>query len=347
MEGDAEEALGAAHGAMAAGEYDHALALYEAFFESDGGAALRHEQGMRGAVRAAFLRMAQLQQLADRDPLRAIELCEELCENDAAVFGKDSPERALSLLEAAEAYQELEHPDLQRAEELVEQSSHALAGTPLEGHVLCTRGSIAFDRNDYASAVALLVRALELIPEDQREKRGQVYNVLSLSHQEMGNYAAAMHNRHLEMGLVEAHFGARHPEFATSLESLADLYVDMRARAKALTITAQVIDIRGEKLGDSHTAFLEAQDDLAETQKAWAKNVSTRTTLRVCFNCQKVEEGFGKCKVCKQAWWCSEECRVNDKSHPAVCSEWQKTGADLAARLTAKKKPAQKKKGKR
>ncbi len=346
MQAEEEETLAGAQRAMAAGEYARALAALEAFFESDRGAALRRE-GLRGSVREAFLRTAQLQQLADCDPLRAIELCEELCDSDAAVFGPGSAERALSLLEAAEAYQELEHPDLQRAAALIEESASILAGSPHEGLLHYARGSLAFDRDDYSAAVAALARAFELIPEEQREKRAQAYNVLSLSHQELGDYGAAMRNRLLEMRLVEACFGAQHPEFATSLESLADLYLDMRARAKALALTARVIAIRRDKLGEMHSAYLEAQDDLAETQKAWAKNLTSRTASRVCFNCQKVDEAFGKCKVCKQAWWCSEECRVNDKEHLAVCEEWQKLGADLVVRFTAKKKSQQKKKGKR
>jgi tetratricopeptide (TPR) repeat protein len=342
-----EEPWAGALRAAATGEYARALAELDAFFESEAGTALK-QAGMRGGAREAFLRRAQLHQLADGDPLRAIELCEELCENDTHVFGERSIERALSLLEAAEAYQELEHPDLVRAADLTEQSATVLAGTAHEGLVFYARGSISFDRNDYAAALAALARALELLPDEQREKRAQAYNVQSLCHQELGDYGASLRDRLLEMRLVGACFGAQHPEYATSLESLADLYVDMRARAQAISITNQVIAIRHDKLGDSHSAFVDAQDDLAETQKAWAKNLTSRTALRVCFKCRKVGEALGKCKVCKQAWWCCEECRTSDKAHPAVCEEWQKMGDDLAARLVAKKKqPQQKKKGKR
>lgn len=198
--------------AYAKGDYGPALAMLEDFFERSETGLEARAHGMRDDVRKAFLELAQLHQRLDEDALRSIELCEELAENDAKCFGQDSVELALTLLEVADAYQELEHPDLARAAELIERAEVRLRGSPHEGLVLYAKGSLAFDKNDYRGALEVLDRAMQLLPEDEKERRALVLNVKSLSHQELGDFPEALQTRLAEMPLVAAVFGVDHPE---------------------------------------------------------------------------------------------------------------------------------------
>jgi tetratricopeptide (TPR) repeat protein len=316
------------------GDYGPGLAMLEDFFESLVGQESR-SNGLRGDERQAFLELAQLHQRLDDDSLRSLELLEELVENDIKVFGADSRELAASRLELADAYQELEHPDLARAEQLVaEAEAHADPGL-----VCHARASIAFDRNDYVTALELLDRALVLVPDDDRERRALVLNLKALSHQEMGNFPDALKFRVAEMQLAGQVYGEDHPEFATSLESLADLYLEMRARAKSMLITQDVIRIRRAKLGEDSSFTLDSEEDLIETELAWLNNLSTKTDFRVCFGCDRVASGLKKCATCKQAWWCSEECQ-GKRSHAKECSMF----VEMFAKATEKAEAAKKKK---
>jgi tetratricopeptide (TPR) repeat protein len=166
--------------AFANGDYTPALAMLEDFFERSEVGLEARESGLRNDMRKAFLELAQLHQRLDDDPLRSIELCEELAENDAKVFGKDSTEYALTLLEVADAYQELDHPDLVRASELIDTAERRLLDTPHFGLVLYARGSLAFDKDDYKGALEVLDRSLAFLPEDDNERRALVLNVKSL-----------------------------------------------------------------------------------------------------------------------------------------------------------------------
>ncbi len=198
--------------AFARGDYGPALAMLEDFFERSESGTEARVAGMRGDLRDAFLELAQLHQRLDEDALRSIELCEELAENDAKVFGKDSCELALTQLELADAYQELEHPDLARAAELVAAAELVLRGTAHEGLVCYAKGSIAFDRDDYKGALEVLEQALRLLPESDAEKRALVLNVKSLCHEELGEFPLALSARLTEMSLVSQVFGKEHPE---------------------------------------------------------------------------------------------------------------------------------------
>ncbi len=338
----------------ASGRFGEALSALERFFDSDKGQEAR-KNGLSTAEERSGLRVfAQLSQAVD--PLRAIELSEELCDNDEKVFGKGSREYALSLLEAAESYQELESPDLDRATELrncCEKILRTLAGdAPLlpvnEAALLYAQGSILFDRNRYAEAIAVLSRATETLSisenstREEREEMAAILNVLSLSHQEQGDYQSALKYRNEEMAISRMVGGINHPDYATSLESLSDLHCDMRARCLGLISAKSALEIRRNCLGADHPETVAAQEEMSDILRMLRKNVTSRSASRLCFSCGKIGEKLLRCSTCRQAWYCGESCRQEDKkNHDTQCGEWAEVsgaGAEVSGEKKGKKK---------
>ncbi len=114
-----------------------------------------------------------------------------------------------------------------------------------------------------------------------------------------------------------------------------------------MQITEEVIRIRKAKLGSDNSATLDAEEDLTEAEKAWLNNLSTKTDYRLCFGCDKVEKNLKKCTVCKQAWWCGEECKAK-RPHDQECAMFVEmhTKAQEKAEAAKKKKAGKKNKNK-
>jgi hypothetical protein len=123
----------------------------------------------------------------------------------------------------------------------------------------------------------------------------------------------------------------------------------MRARAKALTVTEEVLRIRKAKLGENNLATIDAEEDIVEMERAWLSNATSKCDFRLCSGCEKVDKGLKKCPKCKQAWWCNEDCQSKDQHTCALyCNMLQKAQEKANGRKkkkAAKNNKGQKKKG--
>lgn len=245
-------------------------------------------------------------------------------------------------------YQELEDPDLDRASECVARAEQRLGGDPAHaGVLLCARGSLAYDRDDFAGARAAAEAALGAAGGDA-QLEATALNLLALCCAETGDWTRAFEVRQREMAAVAGLVGDAHPDYATSLESLADLYQSVRAYAKASQLCAEVLRLRVARLGEGSRAAEDAGDDIRELGVLLAKNAAAASgRLRVCFACRQVGDGHSKCPKCRQAWWCGDGCRDADAarhgngecaSFAALVAEAKERRAAAEAKMKAKKK---------
>src|SRR5436309_3101944 len=77
-----------------------------------------------------------------------------------------------------------------------------------------------------------------------------------------GLYTKALGPATQALDLARRHLGEDHPEFATSLDDLAEVYKGARDYARAEPLYRQALEIRRKALGEAHPHFATILDNL-------------------------------------------------------------------------------------
>jgi hypothetical protein len=179
---------------------------------------------------------------------------------------------------------------------------------------------VLYDQEEYEASLAALARAkaeLEKAPAGRETVRrsGYVWNMQSLCEVEQGQFSAALASRQAELREVRGEWGEAHPDYATSLESLAEVYVTHQSWGKAAEIQRKVVAIRTATLGP-HSATEMARDDLNETEEALMGG-GREGGERICSGCEAIGE-WERCREC--CWYyCGTECEEKEGKHQDHC----------------------------
>ncbi|MGI8426308.1 MAG: tetratricopeptide repeat protein [Actinomycetota bacterium] len=241
------------------------------------------ELGVTKAALASFFKVLDKQEVAREDldsTLRDFAKRYKQLEEDLKRYTSDDPEVA-ALREQARAA--LEAGEFDRAEQLLnEASAKDLAAAERQESVARQRrlsaaqskannGDLKRTQFAYREAAEYYRQAAALVPAEALVQRAEYLNLQGRALHEAGDYRDAEGPFMQALALREQALGPEHPDVATSLNNLAELYDTQGRYAKAEPLYQRSLAIREQALGLDHPDVGESLNNLAELYRAQAQ----------------------------------------------------------------------------
>jgi tetratricopeptide (TPR) repeat protein len=108
--------------------------------------------------------------------------------------------------------------------------------------------------------------------------------------------------------------GNNHPQYATTLYNLADLFANLKQYEEAIPRLEEALAIQQRVFGDVHERTVETAKKLARVRHLAAQSdrgaIDVGHNFRMCSCCGAVSEAINTCP-CVRAWYCNADCQLH------------------------------------
>ena len=187
--------------------------------------------------------------------------------------------------------------------------------------------AICRSEGDFDAGLKYVQTARSLVSPENFGLLGVVLNLEAILLKELERYQEALPIREKHMDLSLRIYGPNHHEYAVALVNAAQLYAKLKQMPSAVDLTSKAVAIFMKTLGPSHPNTRNAQNQLADCQKALTdpdlkKQLSSKSD-RMCNidGCHTVKEFMNRCMKCSSFYLCKKHEELID-DHVAVCSKF-------------------------
>ena len=255
--------------------------------------------------------------------------CDKLEPIVKRVRGTESFEMALLLRHRSNALRKLGRVSQARAAALESMRISELISGRGEDYArgLYSLAEICCSERDFDAGLNYIQEARSLVSPENFGLLANVLNLETILLKELGRYQEALVVREKEKDLTLRVYGPDHPNYATSLSNIAQLYAELKQMQSAVDLTSKAVAIYMKTYGPSHSFTQAAQKNLVYFRKALTdpdlKNQFASTKNRMCNidGCNTVEENMNRCSKCLSFYLCEKhKDKIND--HVVVCPKF-------------------------
>jgi tetratricopeptide (TPR) repeat protein len=195
------------------------------------------------------------------------------------------------------------------------------------GAMLLSLGRLDLEQGRYKEALVIFGKAKAVLVQ---HKEGNEYGVLltdmGICHKRLQQWCEAVTCYKEAVEHTCNLCGNNHPEYATTLYNLADLFANLRQYEEAIPRLEEALAIEQRVFGDQHDRTVETAEELARVRQLAAQSdrgaIDVGHNFRMCSCCGAVSEAINTCP-CIRAWYCNADCQLQHwpthKPHCAVC----------------------------